>query len=104
VVVPTQALVEYAGERVLERPGGVRRFLAEIGPQGWDRVGARVSDRPLEEALAEGLAGLVDASTDASARELAERMGGPDGALHPLRFVLTDPAGGLVGGYTAVVG
>jgi hypothetical protein len=31
-------------------------------------------------------------------------LGGSEGALHPLRFVLTDPTGGLIGGYTVVVG
>jgi len=104
VVVPTDRPVELGGGRVLERPGGVRRFLDQIGPKGWDRLGATVTERPLEVALAQGLGRLVDASGDASARELAERLGGREGALHPLRFVLTDPTGGLVGGYTVILG
>jgi hypothetical protein len=104
VVVPTDHLVELAGERVLERPGGVRRFLDEIGPKGWDRIGAMVTERPLDRALPEGLGRLVDASGEVSAGELGERLGGGEGALHPIRFVLMDPAGGLVGGYTVVVG
>jgi hypothetical protein len=103
VLVPTERLVELGGARVLDRPGGVRRFLDEIGPRGWDRIGT-ITDWPLDEALKEGLARLVDASSDASARELAERLGGREDALHPLRFVLTDPTGGLVGGYTVIVG
>ena len=48
VLVPTEALVELGGERVLERPGGVRRFLDEVGPQGWERIGATITDRPLD--------------------------------------------------------
>ena len=104
VVVPTEGLVKLGGERVLDRPGALRRFLDEIGPQGWERLGATVTDVPLDEALAEGLGRLVDASADVSAQDLAERLGGREGSLHPLRFVLTDPTGGLVGGYTVVVG
>jgi hypothetical protein len=103
VLVPTERLVELGGARVLDRSGGVRRFLDEIGPRGWDRIGT-TTDRPLDEALMKALARLVDASLDASARELAERLGGREDALHPLRFVLTDPTGGLVGGYTVIVG
>ena len=39
-------------------------------------------------------------SSDLEAGDLAKLLGGRAGALHPLRFTLTDPAGGLVGGYT----
>ncbi|WP_433717177.1 hypothetical protein ACQP2U_42890 (plasmid) [Nocardia sp. CA-084685] len=103
VLVSTERLMELGGTRVLDHAGGVRRFLGEIGPTGWARIGT-TTDRPLDEALIEGLARLVDASLDVSARELAERLGGREDALHALRFVLTDPTGGLVGGYTVIVG
>lgn len=103
VLVPTERLVDLGGSRVLERPGGLRRFLDELGPESWARIGT-TTDASLKEALPEGLAQLVGASADAPAAELAERLGGGDGVLHPLRLTLSDPAGELVGGYTVVVG
>ena len=103
VLVPTERLVELGGASVLERPGGIRRFLDSLGPEGWSRVGT-TTDASLKEALPKALAQLVDAPVDAQAAELAERLGGGEGTLHPLRFTLTDPTGGLVGGYTLVVG
>ena len=86
----------------LERPGGARRLLDELGPRRWDRVG-RVTDGPLADALVDGVARQFDIA-DLVASSLAARLGGPAGAWHALRFTLTDREGALVGGFTVVVG
>jgi hypothetical protein len=103
VVVPSERLAEAGGARIFERPGGVRRFLDEVGPGGWERVGI-TTEAPLAEALGETLARHFDLPRDASAGELADRLGGRAGALHPLRFTLTGREADLAGGYTVVVG
>lgn len=103
VLVPSEQLAEMAGERVFAREGGVRRFLEEVGPDGWKRLGA-ITDVPMEKALPQALAKQFDVSVDVGAGALAQRLGGPEGALHPLRFTLTNREGELIGGYTVVVG
>ena len=103
VLVPTERLVEFGVERALGRTGGVRRLLDKLGPEQWGRLG-QTSKEPLDRALIGSVAGLVDGPVDIEAGDFAKRLGGPAGALHPLRVTLTDPAGGLVGGYTIVVG
>jgi hypothetical protein len=103
VVVPTERLREFGVERVLGQPGGVRRLLDKLGPQHWGRIG-QTTKGALDKALVRSVAALVDGSAEMEAGDLAKRLGGPAGALHPLRFTLTDPAGDLVGGYTVVVG
>jgi len=84
-----------------DEPGGTRRLLEQLGPQMWGQVG-QVSDERLTDALLGGLARLLD-DDSFTAGQMAARLGGPDGAQHPLRFTLTDPEGVLVGGYTIVV-
>ena len=91
-----------AATHPFEQPGATRRLLDRLGPERWDRLGA-VTDAPMEEALVEGVARVLDLG-DLSARGMAERLGGARGALHALRFALLDPEGSLVGGYTVVVG
>jgi hypothetical protein len=103
VLVPTERLLDYGVERVLGRAGGVRRLLDKLGPEHWGRVG-QTTKGSLDKALGPAVAALVDGSSDLEAGALAKLFGGRQGALHPLRFTLTDPAGGLVGGYTVVVG
>ncbi len=85
-----------------EQPGATRRLLDRLGPERWGRLGV-VTDAPMETALVEGMATVLDLG-DLSARGMAERLGGAAGALHALRFSLLDPQGDLVGGYTVVVG
>ena len=84
-----------------ERPGATRRLLNKLGPDLWERVGT-VTDAPLGEALAEGIARQFDVG-DLTAGALAQRFGGPQGAQHALRFALIDPKNHLVGGYTVVI-
>jgi hypothetical protein len=103
VTVPTERLVDYGVERFLGQPGGVRRLLDKLGPEQWGRLGGTTKGS-LEKGLPGAVAQLVDGNGEMEAAELAKRLGGPAGALHALRFTLTDPAGGLVGGYTVVVG
>lgn len=103
VLVPSEQLAEVGGERVFAREGGPRRFLQELGPDGWKRLGV-ITDVPLEQALVEALAKQFDVSAEVSAGELAQRLGGLTGTLHPLRLTLTDREGELIGGYTLVVG
>jgi hypothetical protein len=85
-----------------DRPGGTRRLIERLGPDSWERIGT-VTDQPLADALLDGLARLLDVDGFEAGR-LASRLGGPDRAQHPLRLTLTDADGGLIGGYTVVLG
>ncbi len=90
-----------AGTHPFEQPGATRRLLDRLGQERWARLGV-VTDTPMEEALVEGMARVLDLG-DLNARGVAERLGGAPGAHHALRFALLDREGGLVGGYTVVV-
>ncbi|MCW2802890.1 MAG: hypothetical protein JWN06_1107, partial [Propionibacteriaceae bacterium] len=79
-----------------------RRLIERLGPDSWERIGT-VTDLPLADALLDGLARLLDVDGFEAGR-LASRLGGPDRAQHPLRLTLTDADGGLIGGYTVVLG
>ena len=76
-------------------------MLQRLGPKAWSDAGL-VSDAPLAEALLDGLVRTLDANS-LEAGALAERMGGKAGSQHMLRFTLSDPEGGLVGGYTVTL-
>jgi len=84
-----------------EQPGATRRLLERLGPERWERLGL-VTDAPMEKALVEGMARVLDLG-DLSAGGVAARLGGRKGAQHALRFTLLDPEGELVGGYTVVL-
>lgn len=102
-VVPSAKLAELGAGKRTERRGGIVGLLREAGPQAWERFGT-VTDQPLAGALAPALATVAGGRGEYTAADLSRAFGGPRGALHPLRFTLTDPEGHLVGGYTIVVG
>jgi hypothetical protein len=101
-VEPPPARGRAVGRHRFERPGATRRLLDKLGPESWERVGV-VTDAPLADALVEGVARMLDVG-ELTAGAVAQRLGGPAGAQHALRFALLDRDSRLVGGYTVVVG
>lgn len=99
-----QRLADQSGAgNVFAESRGCRAFLEQVGPDAWAQVGV-VTEQGLDgKTLLAGMEKLADLSEQFRAGQLANRMGGRSGAVHALRFVLTDPDGGFVGGYTVAV-
>jgi len=81
--------------------GGTRRLLDKLGPERWADV-ATVTDAPLAEGMLQATAQLLETG-EFDAEEMAQGLGGPEGAQHLLRLTLTSPKGELIGGYSIVV-
>jgi hypothetical protein len=84
---------------IFEQPGGTAQLLRSLDPHTLGTLGLTGGPRALGSLLPTTLQNTLSIG-DLQASSIASALGGTPGATHLLRFVATDAAGGLIGGYS----
>lgn len=99
VAAPTEVVTSAAARTA---PATSTEILRDASPNFLDTVAISGSSKEAPAVLSEAITRMLDIG-NLEAGSIAAALGGPPNSAHLLRFVASDSAGALIGGYSIVV-